>query len=120
MPRIGPAGLGPSCELRVTLDRRFDLPALRGLRRAIADSGDLSRLELDFSPIRWLDAAALRLLADDLTGIEARGTHVVVRRLPAEMARRLARHPLRRFTGSGDDIFLDPDRERPGFLPSDR
>ncbi|MFW6084594.1 MAG: STAS domain-containing protein, partial [Gemmatimonadota bacterium] len=86
MPRTESGTFGVACELRVILDRRFDLPALRGFRRTVSDAGNLSLLELDFSAICYLDAAALRLLADDLAGIEARGAHVVVRRLPGELA----------------------------------
>lgn len=70
-----------SCELRISLDGRFDIAALRGLRRILADAGDLSHLRLDFAAVRLLDAAALYLLVDDLVGIEARGTSVTVGRL---------------------------------------
>lgn len=108
------------CELRITLDHSFDLAALRGLRRTVAEAGDVARLELDFAGVRWLDAAALRLLAADLGEMEARGTHVVARRLPDATADRLYRHPLRRFTCTMDELFTDPDRDRTGFLPSDR
>jgi hypothetical protein len=111
---------GVGCQLRVTLDRRFDLAALRGLRRTLADAGSVARLELDFAAVRWLDAAALRLLAADLAGLEAGGTHVVARRLPETTAGRLRRHPLRRFDTAIDELFTDPDRDRPGFAPSDR
>ncbi len=115
-------------ELRVALDERFDIAALRGLRRTLADAGDVSRLQLDFAAVRWLDAAALRLLADDLVGIEARGTAVVVRRLRPGISGRLQIHPLRRYTKGNatdptitdDELFTDPDRDRPGFVPSDR
>lgn len=112
-----------SCELRISLERRFDLAALRAVRRTMADAGNLSHLHLDFGLVVWLDAAALRLLADDLAGIEASGVAVVVRRLPAGFATQLAQHPLRRFSSDwfdDDTLFTDPDRERTGFLPSDR
>jgi len=112
------------CELRIALDRRFDLAALRVLRRTLAEAGELRHLHLDFASVASLDAAALRLLADDLTGIEGRGAGVVVRRLPAEIAAQLAHHPLRRFSADddfGEDaLFTDPDREQIGFAPSDR
>jgi hypothetical protein len=122
-----------SCELRVSLDHRFDIAALRRLRRTLADAGNVSHLQLDFASVRWLDAAALHLLADDLAGIEARGTSVVVQRLDG-VAGRLLRHPLRRFAVRGDvgarrigdarltddELFTDPDRDLPGFVPSGR
>ncbi|MGD8494820.1 MAG: hypothetical protein PVF05_01415 [Gemmatimonadales bacterium] len=108
------------CELRIALDHSFDLAALRGFRRTVAEAGDVARLELDFAGVRWLDAAALRLLTADLGDLETRGTHVVARRLPDATAERLHRHPLRRFTCTVDELFTDPDRDRTGFLPSDR
>jgi len=111
---------GASCELRVVLDHRLDMAALRGLRKVIADAGHVTRLDLDFARVRRLDAAALRLLADDLAGMEARGVRVGVRRLAEGLAERLARHPLRRFTSDYDELFTDPDRDHPGFLASDR
>lgn len=120
MPWTDHATSGASGVLRVALDHRFDIPALRGLRKAIADAGDVTRVDLDFACVRWLDAAAVRLLADDLAGIETRGVRVTVRRLAGEMAARLPRHPLRRFTSESDELFTDPDRDHPGFLPSDR
>lgn len=125
---------GAPCELKVSLDDRFDIAALRGLRRTVVDAGQVSHLQLDFAAVRWLDAGALHLLADDLVGLEARGTSVVVRRLPPGISGRLLHHPLRRFAiGTVDDepigddepiaddeLFTDPDRDRPGFVPSDR
>ena len=127
-PPAGQVEAGAPGELRVSLDDRFDIAALRGLRRILVDAGDVSRLQLDFDAVRWLDAAALHLLADDLVGIEARGTSVIVRRLPPGISGRLLRHPLRRFAigyvvddpVSDDELFTDPDRDRPGFVPSDR
>lgn len=86
----------------------------------LADAGDVARLDLDFACVRWLDAAAIRLLADDLNGIEARGARVTVRRLPDGLAGQLSHHPLRRFRSEDDELFTDPDRDYPGFLPSDR
>lgn len=128
--RTSPAGhldADAPCEIRVSLDERFDIAALRGLRRILVEAGDVSHLQLDFDAVRWLDAGALHLLADDLVGIEARGTSVTIRRLPPGISGRLVRHPLRRFAiGYGDDpvtddeLFTDPDRDRPGFVPSDR
>ena len=120
LPHAEREATGAGCELRVFLDHRFDLAALRGLRRTVSDAGDVTRLELDFAGVRWLDAAALRLLAADLRRLETSGTHVVARRLPEAVAGRLERHPLGRFTGTADDLFTDPDRDRPGFVPSDR
>lgn len=115
-------------ELRVAFDERFDIAALRALRRTLADAGDVNQLQLDFAAVRWLDAAALHLLADDLVGIEARGASVVVRRLRPGISGRLQVHPLRRFTVGNatdatiadDELFTDPDRDLPGFVPSDR
>ena len=129
--RMRPAGhlnADAPCEIRVSLDDRFDIAALRGLRRILVEAGDVSHLQLDFDAVRWLDAAALHLLADDLVGIEARGTSVTIRRLPPGISGRLLRHPLRRFAigyvgddpVNDDELFTDPDRDRPGFVPSDR
>ncbi|MFW6089545.1 MAG: hypothetical protein ACODAB_07320, partial [Gemmatimonadota bacterium] len=105
----------------------FDVPALRALRRTLADAGDVGHLQIDFVSVRWLDAAALQLLADDLIGIEARGACVVIRRLPPGVAGRLVHHPLHRFATErepsadiDDSLFTDPDRDLPGFVPSDR
>lgn len=135
LPRASRSQADTSCELRISLDDRFDIAALRGLRRILADAGDVSHLRLDFAAVRLLDAAALHLLADDLVGIEARGASVTVGRLPPEVAERLLHHPLRRYTVgtdaeagrtaremrlADDELFTDPDRDLPGFVPSDR
>lgn len=134
-PEASHSEAGASCELRICLDDRFDIAALRGLRRIVADAGYVSHLRLDFAAVRLLDAAALHLLVDDLVGIEARGTAVTVGRLPPGVAERLLHHPLRRYsvgmdaeTGrsadevrlADDELFTDPDRDLPGFVPSDR
>ena len=135
LPTASHSAADTSCELRISLDDRFDIAALRGLRRILADAGDVSHLRLDFAAVRLLDGAALHLLVDDLVGIEARGTSVTVGALPPGIAERLLHHPLRRFSarsepGAGesddevrlaeDELFTDPDRDLPGFVPSDR
>lgn len=135
LPRATSSRDDPSCELRIALDDRFDIAALRGLRAILADAGDVRHLRLDFAGVRLLDAAALHLLVDDLVGIEARGASVTVVRLPPGVAARLVHHPLRRYavgmderTGetadeswlADDQLFTDPDRDFPGFVPSDR
>lgn len=135
LPRASHSEAGASCELRISLDDRFDIAALRGLRRILAEAGDVRHLRLDFAAVRLLDAAALHLLADDLVGIEARGTSVTVGRLPPGVAERLTHHPLRRYAAeleaeaarpadegrlADDELFTDPDRDLPGFVPSDR
>lgn len=135
LPRASHAEADASCELRISLDDRFDIAALRGLRRILADAGEVGHLRLDFSAVRLLDAAALHLLVDDLVGIEARGTSVTVGPLPPGVAERLLHHPLRRYTVgldakagrpsdevrlADDELFTDPDRDLPGFVPSDR
>jgi len=135
LPTARKAEGGRPCDLRISLDDRFDIAALRGLRRILADAADIDHLQLDFSAVRLLDAAALHLLVDDLVGIEARGTSVAVSALPAGIAERLLHHPLRRFSAGTDpqtdgsvdaarpdedELFTDPDRDRPGFLHSDR
>lgn len=135
LPRASHSSADTSCELRISLDDRFDIAALRGLRRILADAGDVSHLRLDFAAVRLLDAAALHLLVDDLVGIEARGTSVTVVRLPRGVAERLLHHPLRRYAVgtdaepgrtarevwlADDELFTDPDRDLPGFVPSDR
>lgn len=106
--------------IRVRLDERLDLPALRGLRRLLAWAGPMRRLELDFAAVETMDPAALRLLQSDLESMRATGVVVVVRRLHERVAGRLARHPLREFAGGDEDLFTDPDREGPPFRPSER
>lgn len=135
LPRASNSLDDASCELRIALDDRFDIAALRGVRRILADAGEVRHLRLDFAAVRMLDAAALHLLVDDLVGIEARGTSVTVGRLPPGVAARLVHHPLRRYAVgmdqravdpadeawlADDDLFTDPDRDLPGFVPSDR
>lgn len=134
LPRASRSEADAWCELRISLDDRFDIAALRGLRRILADAGDVSHLRLDFAAVQLLDAAALQLLVDDLVGIEARGTSVTVGRLPPGVAERLLHHPLQRYTVgtsaeagrsaevrlADDELFTDPDRDLPGFVPSDR
>lgn len=134
LPRVSRPEADTSCELRISLDDRFDIAALRGLRRILADAGDVLHLRLDFAAVKSLDAAALHLLVDDLVGIEARGASVTVGQLPLWVAGRLLHHPLRRYTVetdveagrsaevrlADDELFTDPDRDRPGFVPSDR
>ncbi|MGI9037233.1 MAG: STAS domain-containing protein [Gemmatimonadota bacterium] len=112
-----PASLGG---IRVRLDERLDLPALRGLRRLLADAGPMGRVELDFTAVEAMDPAALRLLQSDLESLRAAGTVVVVRRLRERVAGRLARHPLRDFMANEEDLFTDPDRDGPPFRPSER